>query len=134
MLKRTQSRENAFILIFEKSFNDIPIEEILELADFSREFETDEYCIDIFKGTFEHIEEIDEKIENNAKGWSVKRISKVALSVLRLAVYEIFYRGDVPVSVSINEAVELCKKYATQDDASFVNGILGTVARACENA
>ncbi len=129
MLKRAQSRENAFILIFEKSFNDLPSEEILELAGLTREFETDEFCIEVFKGVYNNISEIDEMISANATGWNINRIGRVALSVLRLAVYEMKFREDIPVSVSINEAVELCKKYATQEDASFVNGILGSVSK-----
>ena len=61
---------------------------------------------------------------------SIKRISKTALCILRLAIYEMKYFDEIPVSVSINEAVELCKKYATNDDASFVNGILATVSKS----
>ena len=62
-------------------------------------------------------------------GWSIKRITKTALAILRLAIYEIKYYDEIPVSVSINEAVELAKKYATKEDASFINGILSTVCK-----
>ncbi|MBQ0083421.1 MAG: transcription antitermination factor NusB [Clostridiales bacterium] len=134
MLKRKESRENAFLLIFEKSFNDLSIDDILELAVQYRDFEYDEFCESVFRGVFDNLSEIDAVIEENSKGWKVERIGKVALSVLRLAIYEIKYREDIPVSVSANEAVELCKKYALEEDASFVNGILGTVARAQGNA
>lgn len=136
MLKRKQSRENAFILIFEKSINGLSEEEILSAAVEYREFEYDEFCESVFKGVYQNIEEIDSIIETNSKGWNVNRIAKVSLAVLRLAVYEMKYRDDIPVSVSANEAVELCKKYATPEDASFVNGILGTVAKSVtkENA
>ena len=79
----------------------------------------------------EHEEEIDAKIsENLKKGWKISRISKVSLALLRLAVYEILYRDDVPTSVSINEAVELSKKYTVKEDTSFINGVLGSVAKA----
>lgn len=133
MLSRKAAREQAFILIFEKSFNDYPIDEILETAKLIRDFETDEYTVSVFKGVFDKLDEIDEYITKYSKGWSVKRIGRVPLSVLRLAIYEICYRDDIPVGVSVNEAVELCKKYATNDDASFVNGILGTVSRSTES-
>ena len=83
---------------------------------------------------FENLEKIDGIISKNAVGWSINRITKTSLAVLRLAIYEIEFVEDIPVSVSINEAVELTKKYSTKEDSSFVNGILSTVAKAKENA
>ena len=83
----------------------------------------------MFKGVYENLETLDNIISENAIGWNISRISKTALSVLRLSIFEIKFIEDIPVSVSINEAVELCKKYATKEDASFVNGILSTVAK-----
>ena len=74
-------------------------------------------------------EEIDAVIEKYSIGWKISRISKVALAVLRLAVCEMMFIDDVPTGVSINEAVELCKKYAANAEPAFVNGILGTVAK-----
>ncbi len=132
MITRKTAREQTFILIFEKSFNDLTIDEILELATECKDFEIDEYITSVFTGVYANIEEIDSLISDNAVSWNIKRISRVALSVLRLAIYEIKFRSDIPVSVSINEAVELCKKYATAEDASFVNGILGSVAKTVE--
>lgn len=129
MLTRKDARENAFILIFEKSFNDISPEEILETAKTVRDFETDDYVENVLLGVCEKIENIDALIIENAKGWKKERISKVVLSLLRLAIFEMLHIPEIPVSVSVNEAVVLCKKYATEDDASFLNGILGTVAR-----
>jgi N utilization substance protein B len=129
-MKRKQAREEAFILIFEKVFNNDSVEEILELANEVRDLEADDYIKTVFKGVYENLEALDEIISQNAIGWSIGRISKTALCVLRLALFEIKFMDDIPVSVSINEAVELCKKYATKDDASFVNGILSTVAKS----
>ena len=129
-MKRKQAREEAFILIFEKVFNNDSVEEILELANEVRDLEADDYIKTVFKGVYENLEALDEIISQNAIGWSIGRISKTALCVLRLALFEIKFMDDIPVSVSINEAVELCKKYATKDDASFVNGILSSVAKA----
>ncbi len=129
-MKRKQAREEAFILIFEKVFNSDSVEEILELANEVRDLEADDYIKTVFKGVYDNLEVLDEIISQNAIGWSIGRISKTALCVLRLSLFEIKFMDDIPVSVSINEAVELCKKYATKDDASFVNGILSTVAKA----
>lgn len=129
-MTRKQAREEAFILIFEKQFNNDSLEDILSLAQQVRDITADDYIKKVFCGVFDNIELIDGIISDCAVGWSIKRISKTALAVLRLAIYEIKFFDEIPVSVSINEAVEILKKYATQDDASFANGILSTVAKA----
>ena len=129
-MTRKQAREEAFILVFEKEFNDNGIEDILESAAEARDLVPDEYINTVFKGVYEHLEELDSLISESSVGWNIKRISKTALCIMRLAIFEMKYLEDIPVSVSINEAVELCKKYATENDASFVNGILSTVAKA----
>ena len=129
-MKRKQAREEAFILIFEKVFNSETVEEILETASEVRDLVPDDYIKTVFSGVYDNLETLDKIITDNSIGWSIGRISKTALSVLRLSLFEIKFMDDIPVSVSINEAVELCKKYATKDDASFVNGILSTVAKS----
>ena len=113
MLNRKSAREQAFVLIFEKIFNDMTCEEIIDLAVSVREFETDDYSISVFTGVYENIEQIDALINECSNGWNVNRIGKVSLAVMRLAIYELLYRADIPASVSVNEAVELCKKFAT---------------------
>ena len=77
----------------------------------------------------EHLEEIDRKKKKKSTGWKTKRMSKVDLNILRLAVFEMKYDEDVPVKVAINEAVEISKVFGGEDSASFINGILGKVAR-----
>ena len=129
-MNRKQAREITFVLIFEKVFNPDSVEEILELANEVRDLKPDDYVKTVFFGVYENLEEIDNIINENAIGWSISRISKTALSVLRLALYEIKFMEDIPVAVSINEAVEIAKKYATEKDASFVNGLLSTVAKS----
>ena len=84
------------------------------------------------EGTFEHIDEIDALIEKNCIGWKKDRISRVALAILRLCCFELKFCPDIPVGVSIDQAVELAKKYATPDDASYINGVLGSVSRTEE--
>ena len=128
-MTRKEAREEAFILIFEKELNDDALEEILSLAEEVRDIKADEYIKKVFFGVFENLEKIDGMISQNAVGWTINRITKTALAILRLAIYEIEFYDEIPVSVSINEAVELAKKYATKEDASFVNGILSTVAK-----
>ena len=126
-MTRRQAREETFILVFEKQFNDSPLEDILELAVQVRNITPDDYIKDTFFGVYQNIDDIDKLISDNAVGWSIGRISKTALAALRLAIYEIKYNDSIPNAVSINEAVELLKKYATSQDASYVNGILSSV-------
>lgn len=132
VMTRKQAREEAFILIFEKQFNVDALEDILSCAVEVRDITPDEYIRKVFFGVYEKIDELDKFVSENAKGWSIGRISKTALAVLRLALYEMRYVEDIPVSVSINEAVELCKKYSTKEEASFINGILSTAAKTQE--
>ncbi len=128
-MTRHDAREQAFIIIFEKSLNGLSVDEIIENAKDAREFRENGFILSTVNGVFENIGEIDKVIEAHLKGWKIERISKVCLAVLRLSVYEILFSEDVPASVSINEAVELCKKFATAEESSYVNGILGNVAR-----
>lgn len=128
-MTRKQAREEAFILIFEKQFSQATVDEILECASEARDITPDDYIKTVFSGVYEKLSEIDSEISENSVGWSIKRISKTAIAVLRLALYEIRYIEEIPLSVSINEAVELCKKYSTKEEASFVNGILASVSK-----
>lgn len=132
-MTRKEAREEAFILVFEKQFNPDSVEDILELAGEVRDLTPNDYIKTVFFGVYGNLEKIDEKISSASIGWSINRISKTVLAVLRLAIYEILFMDDIPVSVSINEAVELLKKYASKEDASYANGILSTVAKTAEN-
>lgn len=129
-ISRYKKREQAFILSFESLFSDTEIEELADNAvDSNDEFMSD-YAIFCAKGILANAEEIDRYIsENLKKGWRISRISKVSYTLLRLAIFEMLYVEDVPVSVSINEAVELSKKYSVPEDSAFVNGVLGSIAK-----
>lgn len=130
MLTRREEREQAFILLFEKSFNeDTEISELYEIAIEDEIIVESEFSKNLAVKVTENVGEIDSIIEKYSVKWKMSRISKVALAVMRLAICEMRYFDDIPVGVSINEAVELCKKYAAKDDYSFVNGILSTVAK-----
>ena len=132
-MTRRQAREQAFILIFEKSFHpEITVEELISMAVEARYLQTDEFAVLLAKTADERQPEIDSIIEKNAIGWTKDRISRVSLSLLRLALCEMLFIEEVPTNVSINEAVELAKLYASQEDAAFINGVLGTTARQLE--
>ena len=89
-----------------------------------------QYITDLVNLVFAHKEELNEQIEKYAKGWSLKRISKIALAIMRCALCEMQYMDDVPEKVAINEAVNLAKKYEEPETVSFINGVLGGFVRA----
>lgn len=88
-----------------------------------------EYVLNVVNGVASNLSYIDNIIETNARGWKMNRISKVDLSILRLCIYEISFRDDIPYNVSVNEAVELAKKYSGEEAGAFVNGILSKVSK-----
>ncbi len=128
-MTRSEARELAFILLFEKTFSSEPMSALIQTAREEERAEPDSFCCRIAEGAAEHMDEIDHLIASSSQNWKLERISRVALSALRVAVYEMLFESDIPDSVSINEAVELTKKFATQADSSFVNGVLGAIAR-----
>ena len=130
-MSRRKSREQAFALLFEKSFNDLPVMDLAEGAQDAREFIIEPFALALAQGAEEKLAELDALIESNSHKWSHNRISRVALAVLRLAIYEMrFNHEKTPDSIAINEAVELAKRYGGEEDSSFVNGILGSISRA----
>ena len=131
MTKRRESREQAFTLLFEKTVTGDSMEDIIEMAKEARDVVIDPYCEKLTALTELYLDEIDHTIEENLRGWSLRRLSKMTLTILRVAVCEMQFMqaDDVPVSVSINEAVEIAKKYETPETVKFINGILGTFVR-----
>lgn len=129
-MTRHESRELAFILIFEKSFQkEISVTELIDSAVELELFPHNEFAENLAKKVYLKLEEIDAIISENLVGWSAKRISKTSMAIMRLAVCEMLFGDDVPVGVAINEAVEIAKKYASADDASYINGVLGSIAK-----
>lgn len=133
-MSRRSARKNVFYLLFQMDFNlEEEFEQVKEVFfEESEETVNEEdkaFILDEVNGTKEHLNEIDELICQNAKGWSTERMSKVDLAILRLAVYEIIYSENTPVGVAINEAVELAKKFSTDEAPAFINGILGKIAK-----
>ncbi len=138
-LSRRQSREQAFLLAFERNFQQETVKDLCETATEIRDFEIDDFAISLLQQIELHESEINDTIEKHANGWALKRISKVSLSALQLAISELKYtdisqvKAENPVSVIINEAVLIAKKYASDKESAFVNGVLGSVARSKES-
>lgn len=80
-------------------------------------------------GSIQHLSEIDDTITALSRDWNIERLARVDRNIMRMAIYEILYRDDIPFSVTVNEAVELAKTFGSEDSGKFVNGILGKVAR-----
>ena len=132
-MNRYKAREQAFIIIFQKLFTkDTDTAELFDFGISAGIFEEDEFSENIIKLIDANQEEVDGLIEENSIGWTIGRLPRVSLALLRLAVCEMLYIEDIPTGVSINEAVELAKKSATPEDASFIYGVLGTVAKKKE--
>lgn len=125
VMKRSQEREQAFCLVFQSMFNSDSSLEIYEENIAS----VGEYARSVADGVSLKTDDLDNLIEKYSKGWKVKRLPKVNLAILRLAVYEVLYVDEVPASVAINEAVELAKKYSGESDYSFINGVLGALVK-----
>lgn len=130
-MSRREIREQIFKLLFRAEFyeeSDLPeqLQLFLEELDNREEKDTD-YIQDKFEQIVERLPEIDKMINEAAEGWKTSRMGKADLTLIRLAAYEIKYEEDIPEGVAINEAVELAKKYGTDDSGSFVNGILAKI-------
>ena len=128
-MSRRKSREFAMQLLYQMELRGGDDRgEQLELAFEENENKYSDadkvYIENVVQGVFANLGELDTVVENNAKGWKLSRIARIDLSILRLCIYEINYRDDIPFNISINEAVELAKKYGTEDSGSFINGIL----------
>ena len=128
-MERRKAREAVMELLFEHEFKkDEDPAETVRLAEESRDAETDSYVETVYFGVLDKLDEIDELISARAIGWKTNRMTKLSLSVMRLATYEMKYCEDIPFTVSINEAVELCKRFDDDKAPGFVNGVLNGIA------
>ena len=130
ILPRREARENAFLLAFSQTFGDIPLQEALE-----NHHECDEeHPVDVFgqrllRAYYEHSAEVDDLISAHLRNWTMERLPRVSLTVLRLGIAEMLFGGENKPGVAINEAVELAKKYGADEAYQFVNGVMGAIAR-----
>jgi len=128
-MNRRRARERALQLLFQIDVGKMETEEAVANAVLAEgETAVDAFTLELVRGTRQNLDKIDATIAQYATDWSIDRMANVDRNVLRLALYELLYREDIPNSVAINEAVELVKKYSTPESGKFVNGILGRVA------
>lgn len=131
-MSRTSAREHAFKILYQMQF--IPEEPDTSVTQYEESFAQEQlpesdraFIMQELQGINEHISDLDSRIAGALKGWSLPRLSKVDLSIMRLAVYEILYDDTIPASVSINEAVNLAKRYSQEAAPAFINGVLGSI-------
>ena len=136
LMKRRQAREKAVQLLFQMDMAQVDLDYALnhqvELEDKSANQGEGEFFRQIVKGTVENLEEIDALISHHLRGWTLARLAGVDRAILRLAAFEIQFRKDIPLGVSLNEAVELAKIYGTDDSPKFINGVLSGLAKESE--
>ena len=129
-MARTGERENLMKMIYQMSIqDDFSAEEYEKVTELQADSDITEYFVNGYRAVAKYLDAIDEKINTYSVKWKTSRLPKVDLAILRLSMAELYYLDDIPVSVSINEAVELAKKYSTEKSSSFINGVLGSAAR-----
>lgn len=134
-MTRKEQREAVFELLFEREFRlEESAEEIFALSTENRDIDAikEKYIKNTFFGVVEHQDEIDELITNASNGWKVSRLSNATRSAIRLCVYEMKYCEDIPSTVSINEALELVKKFDDPKSRAFTNGVLNNIKNILE--
>ena len=132
-MNRRESRETVFELLYETEFHGgEDVCEVFNASRENREFDENKYIKETFFGVCDKKEELDKVILEHAVGWKIERMQKISISILRLAVYEMLYMDDVPATVSINEAIELAKKFDDDSARPFINGVLNSVAKKLE--
>ena len=129
--RRREARELAMKILFQVEVGHGPLEEVMEIAAQAVPIAPEEwdYVRSVVEGVVREQPALDQIISERAVGWKLERIANVDRNILRLSLYELLHRPDIPPSVSVNEAVEMAKKYSTEDSGKFVNGILGTYLR-----
>lgn len=130
-MSRRIGRKTALQALFQVDVGKVPPERAINhvLTTFEIEKEAGDFAQELLHGTLEKLEEIDGLIRRLAVGWEPSRMANVDRNLLRLAIYEMRYREDVPNNVAINEAIELAKEFSGEEAAKFINGILGNLAR-----
>lgn len=129
-MTRNESRDQALKIVFQHHFNStLSAQEIAALNNEADDIETDEFALNLSQNVIDHKEEIDGIISSKLVRWTMERLPLVSVAILRLGVAEILYGTGVPDAVIANEAVDFAKKYIGTKEASFINGVLGSVIK-----
>ncbi len=131
MGKRRKSRELALQALYHLDIVKEDPEALLQLfwENFSPQEEVKAFCSSLIEGAWRKREEIDELVKRNCENWRVERMAIVDRNILRMAVFELLYCSDIPYKVTLNEAIEMAKKFGSEDSGSFINGVLDRIAK-----
>jgi transcription antitermination protein NusB len=134
-MKRRKAREYALQMLFQLDFTKRTYDE-KTFEEFwsgkNERIDVKEFAVNLVRGTLQNLEKIDAMIEMVTENWLLKRMAAVDRNILRFAAYEILYRKDIPSAVTINEALEIAKKYSSTEAASFLNGVLDRIAKEAD--
>jgi len=115
-------------------FRDDILGDALEEADQIVSPDVRAFAEELVQGVYDQLETIDETLHSYSTNWSLERMARVDLALLRMSAYELMYRPDIPINVIINEAVEIGKRYGTKETPAFINGILDRISRTCRQS
>jgi N utilization substance protein B len=137
-MNRHQSREKAIQVLFSIDMTQADPQDVLtnlleeDDEQSAQGAKSIEFLTELVEGTLAHQAEIDQAISQYLRGWTMGRLANVDRAILRLAGYEMMYRDDIPIKVSLNEAIELAKIYGTDDSPKFINGVLSSLVKQLE--
>ncbi|MGE6258973.1 transcription antitermination factor NusB [Heyndrickxia sporothermodurans] len=129
-MKRRTAREKALQALFQIDMNEAEPE--VAIKNILKDEQSDEYLTKLVNGTFQNLKEIDEIISKHLEKWTIERLAKVDLNIIRLGVYELMYIDEVPANVAINEAIEVSKRFGDERSSKFINGVLSKIKETVE--
>lgn len=132
MSERRKAREKALELLYQRELSGQALPSMVANRKEAGESSLPPFSLGLVQGVLKHSDEIDSLIKGHSEGWVLERMPVVDRNIIRLGIYEILFEDEIPVSVSINEAVELAKTYGTRESGKFINGILGRIAQERE--
>ncbi|MFC0299333.1 transcription antitermination factor NusB [Virgibacillus soli] len=127
-MNRHKAREKAFQILFPLDINELEVKDEINNQE-DAELVSSEFLQELVKGVIQNKQAIDQYISESLKNWTIDRIATVEKTILRIATYEIIFREDIPVGVSINEAVELAKVFGDEKSSKFINGVLSNIIK-----
>ncbi len=133
-MERRKARQEALELLYQKDLTEKSFDEIIKVRESLKDKPPlADFTYELFLGVTKNLGRLDKIIGKYADNWTVSRMPYIDRNIIRISLYELIFKQDIPHSVSINEAVEMAKKYGTDDSSKFINGVLGKIANDIEN-
>lgn len=126
MIRRREAREQALFYLYQSDLLDVDVDELIQM-DLKNKKNIDQFTLKLVKGVKNNFKNLNEIINLHSSNWQIDRMSILDRNMLRIALYEMMFEPEIPLKVTINEAVEISKKYGTNESGKFVNGVLGKV-------